>query len=131
MAIEWVRAGTNAAREVIPGQNVDANTSEEIRNRIGTRAETLMHEAVRTNRDEQLKHLEEKTVMLEKYSAEAGKLAADNLNSVLRTMIVQAATAYEVLVRQLHDGARLEKPASFAPIDPALPPLFITRDKMR
>ena len=128
MAQEWFSASFRAHRDVAGSTPVDTLDQATL-NFIGVTMEKYMREALALNRDQQVQHLIEKTTMFEKFSMDAGKPAQDCLNGLLKSILVQSATAFEVLTGDLHKGARDEKPSSF----PSFPaeksePRFTSRD---
>lgn len=128
MAQEWFAASLRAHRDVAgttPVESLDQATL----NFLGVTMEKYMREAMALNRDRQVQHLIERTTMFEKFSMDAGKPAQECLNGLLKSILVQSATAFEVLTGDLHKGARNEKPSSF----PSFPaeksgPRFTSRD---
>ena len=113
-ATEWMIACTRAKRETV-GEHATQKHITESAQIIGPLAERYMSQAMRVGLDKQVEHLVETTTMFLTFTMAAGPYAHGVLENLLKSILVQAWGAFEVLAEDLLIGAVEKHPQCFDP----------------
>jgi hypothetical protein len=131
MSTEWGCAGTKAHQTLFGSTPASVLHSDPAAaSAVGMLSAQLMEESVsRSTHAEQMQYLEEFTKTFERFSYFGGQLAFDNVNNLLKAIVLQATTAFEVVASDSYYAALALRPAIFPPLDPAKLPSFSSRKR--
>ncbi|MFA6287164.1 MAG: hypothetical protein WC661_07225 [Opitutaceae bacterium] len=102
-AMEWMAASMRAKNETV-GEQASPAQIQAAANTIGPLAEWYMAKAMQVDRSVQVEHLVETTTMFSKFVMDAGPYAHGILENLLKSILVQAWGAFEVLAEDLLTG---------------------------
>lgn len=103
-ALEWASASTKANVDIIGSHRLPQNDYE--KSRVGKRAEQYFEKSMMTDTGTWKQNIREKTETFERFVAHSGEYIFEMTHGLLKSMIINAHTAYEVYVGDLLEELR-------------------------